>query len=467
MQKLEPLATGVIQRAYDGEGAAELAAIFCAGNGLLGLRASEPEDAGGEPGMLFSAGTFSKIFHPASDAADHGVLSNPEFFKKPVEERDHYLHELTLLPDPLSIILTVDGKRFHPSDAGVASYSRELDFANPVVIRKVNWRPSNGTVVEIESRYFTSVAQPNLVAMRYAVRFVEGKGEVELSSGLSWPTKQHKRTLEVGDIGKSDGILQFSGKTVGLPVNIALVVAQRAEGPAGKITPEFAKKEAGAFQKFASSLSAGQEIVLDKIVAVTTDADGPDTGGTGCLSLAKRSAADGLKVGIDGLEKAHLAAWRERWDDCDIEAEGDVGLQQGIRFSIYHLLIVEPPPDRSVSIGARTLSGAGYGGMVFWDTELFIVPLFQYTRPDAARRLLQYRADRMDAMRTLAKEFDLPGARAPWESNPDGTDGTPPWTRHQYTQLHVSNAIALGIYNQYEVTGDIEFTKDGLLEFML
>ncbi|MDP6380376.1 MAG: hypothetical protein QF662_03430, partial [Phycisphaerae bacterium] len=134
---------------------------------------------------------------------------------------------------------------------------------------------------------------------------------------------------------------------------------------------------------------------------------------------------------------------------------------------IYHLLIVEPPEGRSVSIGARTLSGLGYRGMVFWDTEVFIVPMFQYTRPEAALRLLQYRGRRIEPMRELARGIGCTGARAPWESNQDGSEGTEPWTRHHRTQLHVTAGIGLGIYRYVASTGDIEVLKDGLLELML
>ena len=103
----------------------------------------------------------------------------------------------------------------------------------------------------------------------------------------------------------------------------------------------------------------------------------------------KEGCLDGLDAaraqGFDAIVAASAAAWEERWDDCDVTIDGDPASTQAMRFGIYHLLIAANDADPTVNIGAKSLSGEGYRGHVFWDTEILMLPFFVYTRPEAAR----------------------------------------------------------------------------------
>jgi kojibiose phosphorylase len=120
------------------------------------------------------------------------------------------------------------------------------------------------------------------------------------------------------------------------------------------------------------------------------------------VSPVRRGSRNGLEAeaaGFDAIVAASAAAWEERWDDCDCTVDGDPAVTQALRFGVYHLLIAANDADPTVNIGAKSLSGEGYRGHVFWDTEVLMLPFFVYTRPDAARSLLAYR------------HHTLPGAR--------------------------------------------------------
>jgi kojibiose phosphorylase len=152
--------------------------------------------------------------------------------------------------------------------------------------------------------------------------------------------------------------------------------------------------------------------------------------------------------------------------------EGDHEAQVAIRFAIYHLLIAAPPKGVSASIGAKTLSGFGYHGHVFWDTETFMLPWFTHTRPEVAQRLLAYRHARLPGARRKARANGFDGAQFPWESAGSGDEVTPTlvadaadpsrivriWTGD--IEIHISAVIAHAAMRYWAATGDDAFMRD-------
>jgi kojibiose phosphorylase len=160
--------------------------------------------------------------------------------------------------------------------------------------------------------------------------------------------------------------------------------------------------------------------------------------------------------------------WESMWDDCDCVIDGDPEATRAVRFGIYQLLIAANGDDPTVNIGAKSLTGEGYRGHVFWDTEIMMLPFFIYTQPHTARSLLRYRYHTLPAARELARESGLRGARYPWESADTGREECPMWTvdgaNRFWTrdeEIHVSADVAYGVLTYLEVTGDVDF----LLEF--
>jgi hypothetical protein len=131
----------------------------------------------------------------------------------------------------------------------------------------------------------------------------------------------------------------------------------------------------------------------------------------------------------------HEAAWASRWRCSDVEVEGDAAAQQALRFAIYHLNSAANPADERVSIGARALTGDDYHGHVFWDTEIFLLPFYILTWPEAARALLMYRFRKLGFWKALEQVF--------------------PSTRHQRCWVHktanVLNKVALSVQANMKV----------------
>ena len=140
----------------------------------------------------------------------------------------------------------------------------------------------------------------------------------------------------------------------------------------------------------------GQVVCFERSVAVArSDTQGLDPG---------RGARDKLGVarhfGWRGVVAEHEAAWASRWQCSDVEVDGDAAAQQALRFAVYHLNSAANPADERVSIGARALTGDDYRGHVFWDTEIYLLPFYILTWPEAARALLMYRFHTLDGARS-------------------------------------------------------------------
>ena len=159
--------------------------------------------------------------------------------------------------------------------------------------------------------------------------------------------------------------------------------------------------------------------------------------------------------------------------------EGDNEAQLALRFNIFQLLIAAPRYTDRASIGAKTLSGFGYRHHAFWDTEIFMLPLFSCTQPELARNMLMYRWHNLPGARAKAVGNGYEGAQFPWESAGDGREVTPTWVPHfaDPTQLiriwtgdieiHITADVAYGVMQYWHVTGDDAFMRDYGAEIVL
>ncbi len=159
--------------------------------------------------------------------------------------------------------------------------------------------------------------------------------------------------------------------------------------------------------------------------------------------------------GSDRLITRHRAAWEELWKS-DIEIDGDISVQRDVRSALYHLYSFARK-GTAYSLSPMGLSGLGYNGHVFWDTELWMYPPLLVLQPDIARSLLEYRFERLDAARQNAFAHGYEGAMFPWESAGDGSEDTPVWALTGPFEQHISGCIGWATWKYYQVTQDREW----------
>jgi beta-phosphoglucomutase len=409
--------------------------VFTLGNGYLGTRGSFEE---GYPGA-----------RPAT--LIHGVYDD----LPPANT------ELANAPDWPSLSILVDGERFGLDRGTVLSYRRDLDMRRGVLSRAVRWQSPAGHIVDLHFERFASLADPHLLAVRCQVMSVEAACDVQVHAGLSaYPENLgllHWTRREQG--GEDDSAwlqltTRHSGIDLGMAVRLGLNGGENAQIQA-QACPGYPMVQA----RFRAS--PGQPVTLTKIVTVVTsrDVEGP-------LVDARHRLPE--PEAYEELMAAHEAAWAEVWRDSDVIIEGNADDQAAIRYNLFQTLIAAPRHDDRVSIGAKTLSGFGYRGHVFWDTELFILPFLIYTQPHIARNLLSYRYLTLPGARRKAEKAGYGGAMIAWESAATGDDVTPPWVLDPAgiemvriwpgeIEQHISADVAYGTWQYWDATGDDEW----------
>jgi trehalose/maltose hydrolase-like predicted phosphorylase len=217
----------------------------------------------------------------------------------------------------------------------------------------------------------------------------------------------------------------------------------------------------------------GQVVCFERFVAVErSDTKGldPGKGARDKLGIARH-------LGWRGVLEEHEAAWANRWQCSDVQVEGDPAAQQALRFAIYHLNSAANPTDEGVSIGARALTGDDYHGHVFWDTEIFLLPFYILTWPEAARALLMYRFRTLDAARSKAAGMGWRGALYAWECADTGAETTPERVIGPDRQVieilcgkeeqHISADVAYAVWQYWRTTADEAFLCDAGAEILL
>ena len=173
-------------------------------------------------------------------------------------------------------------------------------------------------------------------------------------------------------------------------------------------------------------------------------------------------------AGFDALLGEQRAAWARRWSDAAITIDGDPDAELAVRFALFHLLSMVADHGEA-AVGARGVSGPAYDGHVFWDADVFVLPVLAATRPSAAQAMLRYRTARLAAARRRATALGFAGALWPWESADDGDDVTPQSTydrsgtlvpiRTGAAEQHIVADVAWAAIHYAAWTGDDAFIR--------
>ena len=375
--------------------------------------------------------------------------------------------ELANAPDWLPLYILLNGERFSLSSGRVESYERHLDLRSGVLTRKVHWHSPSGHAATLIFERFASLADEHLLCLRCSVT-PDFDGTIEIRAALNSNTDNeglaHWQWMEQGSSSPSNGhsheVAFLRARTRATDIELAQAMRLLTSD-----TPsQFAFWDTQSIPTLSLTFSArrGQTITVDKLVGIATSRDTTNPSDPLHMAVEHANAVQSWESALE----AHQQAWRREWERCDIEIEGDDEAQIAIRFNLFQMLITAPRHDTHVNIGAKTLSGFGYRGHSFWDTEIFILPLFIYTSPHIARNLLDYRYERLPAAREKARANGFDGAQFPWESANTGEEVTPTWVPHFADktklvriwtgdiEIHISADIAYAAYLYWQVTDD-------------
>ncbi len=410
--------------------------IYTVGNGYMGVRATFEE---GYPGELAST-------------LVHGIFDHKE---------GELVPELVVLPNPLSLVISIDGEDFNMTSGKVLGYRHELNMQTATLRRSILWQNSKGRIVALYFERFASIEHQHVLAQKISLRSLNGNAKVSIRAFIDGTTTNegisHWKTQEAVNAGQMFAFHSITGQS-----NYGATVASALISSKGSTTLNLANPvQPGAVLEI--ELAKEEAITLYRFTAIHTTRDSADP-----TQSAFATLEHSLKTGYGALYAAHAAEWVKLWYDSDILIEGDELAQKAVRFCTYHVLISAPRHDERSSIGAKTLSGPGYKGHVFWDTEIFMVPPLILTQPRIARNLLMYRYHTLQGARNKAKEAGYEGAMYPWEATDTGEETTPRWMNlppdgspvRIWTgdnEQHISADIAYAVLQYWRWTNDNEF----------
>jgi kojibiose phosphorylase len=380
--------------------------------------------------------------------------------------------ELANAFDWTALDLWIDGEPFRMDRGRITDYSRRLDLRTGELRRTLRWTPDSGATVELSFRRLASLTDPHTFALRVGVtplvRAVHVRlraridGCVENESYLHWRDLQEGRADNVAWL---TGLTRKTGKRLATAMQLSPAdAAPTALAPAAP-APHYTDAPHNPGFEYARTLDLNTTWTLDKLVSIFTSRDAADP-----LPAALAHAQGLAASSYPTLLAANRDAWDAFWAASDVAIDGDPLAQVAVRHGLFQLRIAAPAHDERVSIGARSLSGFGYRGHAFWDTETFILPFFTYTQPHLARNLLLYRYHTLAGARRKARSNGLQGAQFAWESAETGDEVTPRWVPGPQgeelvriwcgdIELHITADIVYAIAQYWQVTGDDAFMQ--------
>ena len=420
---------------------------FALGNGYMGTRGILQDMPEGAMPGLFLAGLYDKI--------------------------GSQVDELVNWPNPINFMLTIEGQKLDVISMDVIEHKRALNMKKAVLAQHTIYRDRKKRRYDHQSLRFISMCNKNIGAMQIAFTPLDGEAIVDISTGIDVSTMNAGILSE----GKKK---HFRVKELSQENHAGYVAVESLQRKHVVICWSGFYYETSGDKQFAKDNVFQLRIKKNQTVTFTKIFFIKHFPYTDTLQDIKPQTAESFQSIFQGefsrLLDEHIQQWEKIWEKSDVVINGVANIQQNLRFNIYHMLIAGQHDDGLSSIGARTLSGEGYRGHIFWDGEIFLLPFYLFTYPDIAKNMLLYRYKRLDKARELAKEEGYRGAKFPWESASTGEEETPEWARDfdgkiirihtQEMEHHITADIAHAVYRYYLVTGDNKFMEDYGYEIM-
>lgn len=424
---------------YDPESVTEDGNRFLVANGYMGVRGTVEEASNAAFPAINLAGVYDQYQNR---------------WREPVNA-----------PNSLFVKVFINGKAMALGDVQPHSHSLEISYRHGIFHRETDF----GAAV-LHSERIASMAQPHLLASCIRLQLSEDC-DVELHTGIS---------ADIWDIN-GPHLFDFQFQTGETLICEAVTGEKKIPVAVSQgISCDFDAAESyevddrGVRRILHYSARKGEILSLSVFSAVYTglDTDAP-------AALAEKTARTAKEQGFANCKIESCKAWERIWADSAVELEGNDEAALALHASQYHLNCIAPRHAANLSIPARGLSGQTYKGAIFWDSEIFLFPMFVHTQPEVAKSLLRYRIDTLSGALKKAAEYGFRGAFYAWESQEGGEEGCtnfnvvdvfthrPVRTYFRDKQIHISADIAYCLGQYYEITGDRSLLEEGGAEVIL
>ena len=437
--------------------------LFTLGNGNIGMRGDTEEKAGTFHKGTYINGFFDKESILYGETA-YGYAKN---------------HETILnLPDAKRIEMRVNGAAFtiDGSSGKCESNILSTDLEKGILTRECDW--NNGSdKIHLHSERLVSFKHENCAAIRYCVKNTGNAAvEIEIASAVDIsagnilaeddprigakfrhkPLEILSKNVEICGNSAENAVISFTEKTAKSGLFLAGNVRNLAK--IDGICQKFVKNEGFLFENSEilyvftkANLQPGKEIILEKYITYCwkSEADGGDI--NSLAKQAEKECSAFADAGFDAAVTEQKDFLSDFWKVAKIKIDGDKKSEEALHFSLFHLLQSASRTGKA-SIGAKGLTSEGYEGHFFWDTESYVCPVFTYTMPQVAKKLLEYRGRILPKAEERASELNLKGALYPWRTI-DGEE-TSAYYPAGTAQYHIDADIIFALNRFLNAHGD-------------
>lgn len=426
--------------------------LFCLGNGYMGLRSATEEQYPGESRGWYIAGLFDQ-------------------FKGEVTE-------LANIPDWLATKIFINGEQFTLEKGKILTYLRFLNLKDGELVRDIAWETPQGHRFQMVFRRFVSLDNYHLAGLKIEILPLDGDAHIAICTGFDGQvTNSGAQHFVEGNkrVFQKKHQYYMTVKTQESAIDVALAAQHRFFVNDARVdaAEQFSGERRRILVTSTCSVKQQDTFVFEKIVSGFTGRDAElihkSVKDVDVLNIALKTLEQEASQGYDVLFEQSKAVWRDKWKEMEIEIDGPGFDQLAIRFAQFHLIQMTPAYDNRLSIAAKGLSGEGYKGHVFWDTEIFMLPFFIYTFPEIARKLLEYRYNTLAGARQKARENGYRGAMYAWESALTGEETTPKWGAIDIVsgepiriwcgeiEQHITVDVVYGLWHYFQATQDHDF----------
>jgi alpha,alpha-trehalose phosphorylase len=432
--------------------------LFALSNGHIGMRGNLDE---GEPYGLpgtYLAGFYELRPLPYAEAG----FGFPESGQTVVNVTNGKIMRLLVEDEALDV-------RY----GALRHHERVLDLRHGVLRRSLEWESPSGRLVHVASTRLVSFAQRAIAAILYEVQPVDGPLTVVVQSELvaneSLPASVgsdprvaaallNPLESDLFEDRNTRSVLVHTTRSSKLTVAAAMDHEISGYDDAECVAESF--EDLGRVTVTAT-LRPGTPLRIVKFLAYGWSANRSVPALRDQVGAALAAARRG---GWDGLATEQTAYLHDFWERADVEIDGDVELQQAARFALFHVLQAGARTERR-AVPAKGLTGPGYDGHSFWDCETFVLPVLNYTMPDAVRDALYWRHETLGLARERATQLGLAGAAFPWRTI-HGEECSSYWPAGT-AAFHVNADIAAAVTTYLATHDDDEFDREAGIELLV
>ena len=435
---------------------AQSESVFALSNGHLGLRGNLDE---GEPVGLpgtYLAGVYETRPLPYAEAG----YGYPEAGQTVINVTNGKLLRL-LVNDEL---LDVEYGRLH-------AHERTLDLRGGVLERRLDWESPGGIRAKVSSTRLVSFTQRAIAAIRYEVE-VDRPARIAVQSELVANEETDAASADpraaaalsaplVSQMAVAEGMRAvLSHATRGSGLLMTAAMDHDIAGPPN-LTSEIEALDDIARLTLAADLEPGQRLSIIKLLAYSWSSR---RGVASVRAQAIGALAEAVHTGWDGLLAEQRSSLDDFWERADVEIDGDPERQLAVRYALFGVLQAAARAEGR-AIAAKGLTGTGYDGHAFWDTESFVLPVLSYTVPAAARDALGWRHATLPVARRRAKQLGFRGAAFPWRTIA-GEECSAYWPAGT-AAFHINADVADAVVRYLRVSGDERFEHEEGLELLV